>query len=690
MLTDQKDILKTLKEVLEQATSPAQLDAHPWVKSLLARQFVADHPEFENKSSGYMLLAALSALFRDTMPSTPPKRGKRLDSQWGQFGILAALYFAPLEFGAIRPARLVDAWGRIDDVILQFKNLSEREAVRYRLVGDEIEAAPTSTISDWHVRGLERLAAVLLAREQLLSSQLGEVSPLLHPDETSSTAQVKRFYPRYARQIWLGLAIIIVLVMGWKSFRIFNLYRDFKGDVDALQGLVTNGISLDSLDEIGPILETTREDVLALQDEIAPFGRVGRLLGWLPVYGGDLASASDLLDMAAGLVVAGDEAYRAGALFLEVIHADEGVATPSIPEMLDMLVAAQPGIDIAQGAVDQALAARANIEVDRLSPKTRPLLEKIDPYLPLLEDGLPALTALPKVLGTETYGPQTYLVLIQNEDEIRATGGFVTAAATITVENGGVIGFMVKDSYDVDDLSRFYAASPWQLDKFIGEPTITFRNVNWMPDFPTTAMWAEHLHAYSSAHSVDGVIAIGQEAVRLLLTAVGPLDVEGVDDKVTAENVRSLMRVLKDQSRQSAEGRKSFIGPLAEAIFNELLGNGNLNNWQAVANVMFKALDERHILVQIDDPDIGAFVATRGWDGAMRPGQGDYLMVVDTNLGWNKVNAVVQSEISYRVDLSHPEAPTSLLTTLHRNPTPGDDTCRHGYYFNPETTCSLA
>jgi hypothetical protein len=696
-LTDNRDFVQEFKEILEQVTSASNLDQHAWVDSLHVRQFVEHHPDFRQKSPGVQLLAAMSATFQATMPRTPPKRGKRLDTQWGEFGILGALYFAPFEFGAVRPARLLDAWGRIDEVILQFQfgghgaELSQIEQERYRLVGNEIVAAPTSTISDWHMRGLERLAEAFLASEKRLSLQRNEVSVVLHPERAAQTdaeppaaaPRIFLWYRRYSRQLWLGLILLLVLFLGWKTLRIFNLYQAFRADVDQFQGMLTNDISLDLLDDVGPLLKTTRADAMALRDEGRPFRWAGRLLGWLPVYGGDLASAGDLLDMAAGLIIAGDEAYQASLPLLEVFQG--GDIQTSIPAALILIEDARPEFEVAQEAIADALAARANIEVGSLSQKTRPLLEKIDPLLPFLEDGLPALMSLPRALGAVNYGPQAYLVLLQNEDEIRATGGFITAAATITIENGQMVDFSVQDSYDVHDQERFYALSPWQMSKFMGEDRLVFRNVNWLPDFPTTAMWAEHLNGYTSGQLVDGVIAIDQEALRLLLTAVGPLEVEGMEKAVNAKNVLSLMRVLKDQNRQDGD-RKSFIAPLADALFEELLGGGDFQTWGEAAKVMLKALDERHILLQMDDPALGALLAARGWDGAIRAGQGDYWMVVDSNLGWNKVNVVIQTELSYQVDLSDPEAPQSVLTAHYLNPTLGDDTCRHGYYFDPADT----
>src|SRR5690349_19253396 len=105
---------ETLKNILENIHQPGLLDQHPWVGRVFVEDTVERNPHLQNEGPGQKLVAALGELFLRTMPGTPPRRGKRLDTQWGEFGMLAALYFGPLQFGLPVPHSLRDAWGRID------------------------------------------------------------------------------------------------------------------------------------------------------------------------------------------------------------------------------------------------------------------------------------------------------------------------------------------------------------------------------------------------------------------------------------------------------------------------------------------------------------------------------------------------------------------------------------------------
>ncbi len=70
----------------------------------------------------------------------------------------------------------------------------------------------------------------------------------------------------------------------------------------------------------------------------------------------------------------------------------------------------------------------------------------------------------------------------------------------------------------------------------------------------------------------------------------------------------------------------------------------------AVAQSLFNldtALEEKHILISLNDPAAMTLLAEVGWVGAMEPGNGDYLMVVDSNVGWNKANAAVDRQTAH-------------------------------------------
>jgi hypothetical protein len=151
------------------------------------------------------------------------------------------------------------------------------------------------------------------------------------------------------------------------------------------------------------------------------------------------------------------------------------------------------------------------------------------------------------------------------------------------------------------------------------------------------------------------------------------MQVEGVPENVTGENV---LQVAQDQwSRGATElgldwwlHRKDFMGEIASVAMQRLLiGEGvePLRLFQALQ----QALDEKHMMIYLQDPQSAELLRARNWDGALAqpPAGSDALMVVDSNVGFNKVDPNVERSIRYQVDLGAEGGPKAQLTLTYAN-----------------------
>ncbi|MBA4384995.1 MAG: hypothetical protein C0410_09680 [Anaerolinea sp.] len=684
--------------ILENFRTPEKLINHPWTKSIVLQTETANDPTLREKSPGHQLILALVKLFRQLMPSTTPKRGKRLDTNWGQFGILAAQYFAPFVYGTVPPSSLRDAGGRIDQAIIYFVfnkpvyELSENDIERYKIIGDEAELIPISTLSDWHTQGIQKLAEAYFNYEQFLnnnkqtslpnhgSSQLVKKADFHGGSKDVLPRKKTRQNPfigwcnRNKGWITLVFAAVILIGIGTKGARIYNSGQLFLDDLKQIKNLSQTinekADLLDTFDQAQALITRSKADLELLHSEVKPFLWLGRVFFWVPKCGGDLAQANLLFSFADGLMIAADETARGASPIFEALHIEETGGNPS--QITPQLVGAQPHLLAAQAALDVALDAYRKIDLQKLSPKTRELLIMVDPWVKSFDTVLTAAIALPKLLGATDEGPKTYIVLLQNEDELRATGGFITGVATIVLENGKIISFKVEDSTLVDNPEQFYPPAPWQLERYMAASHWVFRDSNWSPDFPTAAKWAEMFIATSRNYTVDGVIAVDQESIKYILKALGPISVENSSYPITADNVINYMRITK--SEVQSVHRKDFMADLAQALLQKIQKDGGIP-WKTLGKLLKQALEERHILIQVDDPTISSILARLNWDGALRTDSNDYLFVVDSNLGFSKVNAVVNEEINYAVDLSLLDSPSSVLSVTHKNNAIGQPEC---------------
>jgi hypothetical protein len=681
--------IEALKYILENASHPEQLDDHPWAQGLLA-----GHAQDGGESPGHRLVSAIARLFVEGMPAVPPRQGKRLDTRWGEFGLLAAQYFAPILHGAPVPASLRDAWGRIDQSILLFvfdrleDRLSKVEKDAYKLVADEPEIAPHSTLSDWHRKGLQRLLGRMIAREAHLARTLS-LPVVISPDGgelDESRARALRSASRpwpWLRPGLLLLALVVLGVLlagGLKAYGVYQQAMQLRRDASALQAMLASSDGLfERARQAGPALSALQQDFNALKDEVEPYLWMTPALGWLPYYGAELSASRDLLAYADSLLEAAELASLALSPFLDQ---DDPSGLPP-DRLVAMLADVEPQLTHAQSKLDHALATRARLRPDTFSPPTqRLIINQADPLADLMQTSLALSIELPRAMGASGEGPKTYLLLAQNEDELRPTGGFITAAGTLLVQDGRVSRPAFVNSGSLDDWSKPYPTAPWQLRQYMNSPVLVLRDATWFTHYPTTALYAEQLYAYVSGHSVDGVIAFNQQFVVTMLRLTGPLQIPGEDEPISAGNALTFMREAKQFTAEdyatSNWDSKSFITEIAIVLLEKIF-SGEIP-WERLAETLVTALDERTLLVQVDNPTLADYLARRGWDGAVRPGQGDFLLVADSNIGFNKTNALVETSINYEVDLRNLPAPTAVLSVIHQNNSPEMFTCKHWNY----------
>ncbi|MEA3339387.1 MAG: DUF4012 domain-containing protein [Chloroflexota bacterium] len=468
-------------------------------------------------------------------------------------------------------------------------------------------------------------------------------------------------------------SLVILTVLGWGYGRVARA-REWlsliESDLAALQALPQG-----QAENAQFLLHQTRSDLLGLQSEFALPLALAPHLGWVPGYGADLAAAPRLLQMGLDLTAAGEALIEP---LRPLTAASGGDDTPQAA--LDVLQAAQPQLARTLTTLERVQRSRQAIPTAQLSPRLREQVARLDRTLPLLESGVRGAMALPELLGASSSGPRTYLILVQNDDELRPTGGFISGVARVVVEQGRIVNLTFEDSYAVDDFSKAYPVAPRPFREVMGPVPWVFRDSNWSPDFPTSARMAVKLYRLryeaDGQHpaEVDGVVALDQRAIQLLVEALAPLEILEHPEPLTGENVIQAMReswapaVQEGATGEWWRQRKDFMGRTLTAAVHKVQEEPQEVNLAGLAWAALRALEERHLFVYLSESGPATeSLHKAGWDGALADAPGDYLMVVDANLGFNKVNPLITESVSYTVDLRDPAHPQATLTLSHRH-----------------------
>jgi hypothetical protein len=425
-------------------------------------------------------------------------------------------------------------------------------------------------------------------------------------------------------------------------------------------------------------------------------------LTWIPCQAlrENLLAADEFLRVGAELAQAGQVAgsgLRSIAEATEARYAPtEGQETRSMSEALFTgLAAARPQFTEAAKQVGRAYEGIKTLETDDLWGPLPGAVSKLRYYLHLGSAGLEAAAAAPALLG-ETH-PVHYLIVPQNSDELRATGGFITGIGLATIERGKISELTIKDSYDFDKFTVDHPFAPEPMQRYMGIILWATRDGNWSPDFPTAAQTIEDLYHLEHSTQITGVVAFDMFALKALVEAIGPLYIEEYEDHIDSDNVLQKAREYwaptlpegmtwqeyRERGWRNIKeewwfGRKDFMGMLAEALMAKLQAAGQADQLGGLVWTIKRAVDEKHLLLYFHDPSVQELLEVAGWDGTLgHRQQTDYLLALDTNMGYNKVNLNVEKLIDYEVMLDQDANPRATLTITYHNRSPAQAACIH-------------
>ncbi|MFV9504979.1 MAG: DUF4012 domain-containing protein [Oscillochloridaceae bacterium umkhey_bin13] len=427
------------------------------------------------------------------------------------------------------------------------------------------------------------------------------------------------------------------------------------------------------LSEICLQVNDVRLEATNMRSQLGPVLPITQQMAWASA---DLAAAEPLLNVADDLSLAGQLLCSETERLLAPLPTGQ-----SAPEVgVSRLVAAQPGLELAQSKLVQAGQRLDQLPVDELHPEVQRRMLRIEALLPEVIAQLELLRSLPQLLGADD--PRRYLLVAQNPDELRATGGFISAASLLQLEDGRLGPISFRDSPLIDQLAgNSYPFAPEPMRRYMVNPPMSpalwvFRDANWSPDLPTAGNVMLNLYQLGQGERPDGVIVFTPGAIELILRVLGPLRVTGQSVPVGADNLEAYIRLVWSEASASGRGdqRKESLNRLGEAILDRLSGGGDLDVI-ALTRALGEALDRGELAIYLPNHTATTILAERGWDGGLRPGNADFIHTASANIGYNKVGPNISQQISYALDLSDLSNPQATLTVTHRNRSPGIQEC---------------
>lgn len=313
-------------------------------------------------------------------------------------------------------------------------------------------------------------------------------------------------------------------------------------------------------------------------------------------------------------------------------------------------------------------ATLTQIDLGENSEKQNQVIEQIGKKIQDLRAGLEIhqqlQQVLPNMVGVS--GKRTYALLLQNNQELRPTGGFIQAVALLNFDKGSLVSYQVYSIYELDKKLPGQVIPPEEIKIHLGETNWYLRDSNWSPDFPKSSKQIAWFIEKSLGVNVDGVVAMNVFSLSELLKAIGPINLPEYNEVITDKNIEERMEfhsevVLVD----SPKSIDYSVKVLTETL--KSLTELKENSVPTLLSSLKKSLETKQTQIYSTVESEESILQILGWTGALtQPSCPSRLSVVDclvdtiaqveANIGINKANYYLERKINHKIFVTREKA----------------------------------
>jgi len=278
----------------------------------------------------------------------------------------------------------------------------------------------------------------------------------------------------------------------------------------------------------------------------------------------------------------------------------------------------------------------------------------------------------PEVLGF--YQNKKYLILFQNNMELRPGGGFIGSYAIATLRNGRLEDLKINDIYDADGQLSVHQEPPYALRRYLGAPHLFMRDSNNDADFIENSRQAKKFLYLETGEKVDGVIAIDTDFVKSLIELYGPLDIHDFNEEVSGENFFMLTETHAEKDFfPGSTQKKDFLRGVYNSLESKIF-EGDKISYSLLAQKISDAILQKHLLIAFPDAEYQAVYSVSNLSSTLHDNRLpednkylDFLGLSESNLGMNKSNFYLKRSISQEVDIGNRGEVEERVTVVYQN-----------------------
>lgn len=295
-----------------------------------------------------------------------------------------------------------------------------------------------------------------------------------------------------------------------------------------------------------------------------------------------------------------------------------------------------------------------------------------------VSEAKPLIKVLPALLGESK--EKKYLVLFQNDKELRPTGGFITAYAIFRIDKGNITVERSDDIYSLDNSIPAAAKpkAPPAIAKYLPNVNVlNLRDANLSPDYVVSMKTLESLYNKAKQKvEVDGIIAID---TSVLVSTIKVLDNEvqaggltfttNPDDRCGGcpQVIYSLEDNISRPVGFIKENRKGLLGQLLLAIMQKSLKSSPKLYWGPLFQTFINETNQKHVLFYIFNKGAQEGIEALNAAGRIKKFDGDYFHLNQANFAGAKSNLFVKEDITQNIEVQSDGSMVKTVTINYKN-----------------------
>lgn len=470
--------------------------------------------------------------------------------------------------------------------------------------------------------------------------------------------------------IVLGVVLAVLVVAGGTSA--FMLYRsatsvraqasEIMAQVDPMKEALKSGDAAALDDSVGIVQENMAQINAEVQSPL------WTLASFVPVVGEDVRSVQALGDAGSALV---NDALVPIANSLSGTGLSDLIQNGVVNVELVRAVGAAVG-----GSVPTIKSAVETISSlpEAHVPQLREVLERVQGPVGemsgLVDQLGPVLDALPAMLGGD--GARTYLIVAQNNSELRATGGLPGSWGTITVADGVIsMGGDFETILHQPDLS--VQITPEEADAIATNMDTDPAQVNCTPDFTRVGELARAYWAEVGNGDVDGVVALDPVFLQWLLGLTGGFT---APDGTTVDGSNAAQVLLSDtywKFGNDGAAQDAYFTSVASAAFDQIMSNLGNAGMTDLLDVIKRGGESGRLLVWMADEGEQSVIEGMGLSGELETDPATPVLGVYLNDDtYSKISWYASCSTTVGEGVENPDGTTTydVTTTLTNTITP--------------------